>query len=202
MNPRFFQTPAEFRAWLEQYHAQAQELSVGFYKKHTGKPSLTYQEALDAALCFGWIDGVRQSLDENRYTIRFTPRRPKSNWSSVNIKRVGELSALGQMRPPGLTAFESRDQARSEQREHERRTRQLDKEHVKQFQANKKAWEFFQAQAPSYQRVATWWVMSAKQEETRLRRLATLIRDSEEGRRVASVAIGARKPETKPGQSK
>jgi uncharacterized protein YdeI (YjbR/CyaY-like superfamily) len=182
----FFATPTEFRAWLEAHHASAQELLVGFYKKDSGKPSMTWPEAVDEALCFGLIDGVRKSLDDESYTIRFTPRKPRSTWSAVNSKRVEELTRLGRMHPAGLKAFALRTDGNSgiyayEQRQEAR----LDDVDEQQFRANAIAWAFFQAQPPSYRRTAIWWVISAKQEATRRKRLATLIQDSEQGRAIA-----------------
>jgi uncharacterized protein YdeI (YjbR/CyaY-like superfamily) len=184
MDPRYFTTPVKFHAWLEKHHATSTELLVGFYKVKSGKASITYPEALDEALCFGWIDGIRKTVDEERYTIRFTPRKPKSNWSNVNIKRVQELIAAGRMQPAGLAAFEARTAAKSGVYTYENRPQQLSPEYEKTFRANKPAWKFFQLQAPYYQRTACGWVMTAKQEETRLRRLATLIEDSAQGRRL------------------
>jgi uncharacterized protein YdeI (YjbR/CyaY-like superfamily) len=184
MNPHYFTSAAKFHQWLEKHHATAAELLVGFFKTSSGRPSITYQEALDEALCFGWIDGIRKSVDEQRYTIRFTPRRPGSNWSNVNIKRVNELIALERMRPAGLAAFEARKQEKSGVYSYENRPRQLSAEYERKFRANQQAWAFFQSQAPYYQRVACAWVMTAKKEETRLRRLATLIEDSAQGRRL------------------
>lgn len=184
MNPTFFKSGDEFRKWLETNHHEQQELLLGFYKKASGTGGITYQEALDEALAYGWIDGIRKSVDDASYTIRFTPRKPKSIWSMVNIKRVGELTKLGRMRAPGLKAFEGRDLKRAQLYSYERKTSKLDGELEKRLKANKKAWGFFQAQPPGYQRVISWWVISAKQEETRFRRLERLIKDSENGRRV------------------
>ncbi len=184
MNPHYFTSPIKFHQWLKKHHATAAELWVGFYKKSSGQPSITYPEALDEALCFGWIDGLRKTVDEERYTIRFTPRKPSSNWSNVNIKRANELIAAGRMAPAGLAAFEARTAEKSGVYTYENRSRQLSAEYEQQFRANKKAWAFFQSQAPYYQRTAGGWVMSAKKEETRLRRLATLIEDSAQGRRL------------------
>jgi uncharacterized protein YdeI (YjbR/CyaY-like superfamily) len=184
MNPHYFTAPARFHDWLKKNHAKSTELLVGFYKKSSGKPSITYQEAVDEALCFGWIDGIRKSVDEERYTIRFTPRKPSSNWSNVNIKRVKELTAAGRMLPAGLVAFEARKAEKSGVYTYENRPQQLSPEYEKKFRANKPAWEFFQSQAPYYRRTACGWVMTAKKEETRLRRLATLIEDSAQGRRL------------------
>lgn len=188
MNPTFFSTPSEFRAWLEEHHETAQELWVGFYKKGTGKPSITWPEAVDEALCFGWIDGIRKSVDADSYANRFTPRKPRSTWSAVNIKRVGELTELGLMRPAGLKAFEKRTEQRSETYSYEQRNNvRLDEAYEQQFRANEAAWDFFQAQPPWYRRTATWWVVSAKKEETRQKRLATLIEDSQHGRHIAEL---------------
>jgi uncharacterized protein YdeI (YjbR/CyaY-like superfamily) len=184
MNPKYFTTSTKFHDWLEKHHATSTELLVGFYKVGTGKHSITYQEALDEALCFGWIDGIRKTVDAERYTIRFTPRKPTSNWSNVNIKRLKELIAEGRVKPAGLAAFEARTAEKSGVYTYENRPQQLIAEYEKLFRANKQAWEFFQSQAPYYQRTACSWVMTAKKEETRLHRLATLIEDSAQGRRL------------------
>ena len=185
MKPLFFASPSELRNWFEKYHETTQELWVGFYKTSSGKPSVTWPEAVDQALCFGWIDGVRKGIGDLSYTIRFTPRRPHSNWSSVNIKRVGELIKLGLLQPAGLKAFQERDQNKSGLYSYEqRKNSQLDPAYENQLRANKKAWEFFQSRPPSYQQPAIWWVMSARQEETRLKRLTILIECSEQGRTV------------------
>jgi uncharacterized protein YdeI (YjbR/CyaY-like superfamily) len=186
-SPTFFATPAQFRAWLEEHHATETELLVGFYKKGSGKPSITWPESVDEALCYGWIDGVRRSLGDDAYTIRFTPRKKRSVWSNVNIRRAGELIEAGRMRPAGLAAFEARTGERSgvysfEQKDQERVV--FTEAQARQFQADPKAWEFFQAQPPWYRRTATWWVISAKKEETRAKRLATLIADSAAGRPI------------------
>lgn len=191
--PTFFPTPPDFRAWLEAHHDKFRELLVGFYKKDSGKPSITWPESVDAALCFGWIDGIRRSIDESSYSIRFTPRRPTSAWSSINIKRVRELTKKGLMHPAGLKAFVARRAKKSgiysyEQRKHARFTAQQEK----RFRENKSAWEFFRSQAPWYQRVTTWWVISAKKEETRLSRLSLLI-DHSQHRRTLPRLIPAKK---------
>ncbi len=183
MKPTFFATPTEFRAWLEKHHADAQELLVGFYKKDSGKPSITWPESVDQALCFGWIDGVRKRVDDVSYTIRFTPRKARSIWSAVNIARVKELEKLGLMQPAGRKAFQARAEDKSVVYAYEQKQdARLTAPYEKRLKANKKAWAFFQAQAPWYQRSASWWVVSAKQEQTREKRLATLIEDSENGR--------------------
>jgi uncharacterized protein YdeI (YjbR/CyaY-like superfamily) len=166
---------------------------MGFYKKSSGQPSITYPEALDEALCFGWIDGIRKAVDESRYTIRFAPRKPGSIWSNVNIKRANELIALGRMMPAGLAAFEARKQEKSGVYSYENRPRQLSAEYEQKFRANQKAWEFFQSQAPYYRRTASAWVMTAKKEETHMRRLATLIEDSAQGRRLGIMGGTAKK---------
>ncbi len=189
----FFSNQSKFHQWLDRNHDKKAELWVGFYKKQSGKPSVTYPEALDEALCYGWIDGVRKSIDEVSYKIRFTPRKAKSTWSLVNTKRVAELKRLGCMRASGLKAFENRDPKRSGIYSFENALRKLDAVYEKKFQSNKRAWAFFQAQPPGYQRTASWWVMSAKKEETRMRRLATLIGESEKGLRLVMVAASAKK---------
>jgi uncharacterized protein YdeI (YjbR/CyaY-like superfamily) len=182
----FFATPEHWRRWLEKNHARATEVWVGMYRKGSGTPSITWPEAVDEALCFGWIDGIRKSIDETRYKNRFTPRKKGSNWSNVNIGRVAALTKEGRMRPAGLAAFEARDPKKSGVYSFEQRERAtLGAELERRFRANAKAWAFFQAQAPYYRRVATFWVVSAKQEATRERRLATLIEDSAAGRRIA-----------------
>ena len=178
----FFPTPADFRAWLEKHHATERELSVGFYKKDSGKPSMTWPESVDAALCYGWIDGVRNSIDTVSYRIRFTPRKPTSTWSAINVKRVAELDKLGLMRPAGTKAFEARKGDKTGIYAYEQRQNaKLRSAHEKKFRANKKAWAFFQSQPVWYRRTAAYRVISAKQEETRQRRLAQLIADSGRG---------------------
>jgi uncharacterized protein YdeI (YjbR/CyaY-like superfamily) len=179
----FFAEPADWRAWLEENHDRVSELWVGFHKKATGRPSVTWPESVDEALCFGWIDGVRKSLGPDSYMIRFTPRKPRSTWSAVNIKRAQELAAEGRMRPAGLKAFEARTDDRSAIYAYEQRhAAKLDPEQEREFRANAKAWEWFQSRPPSYRKTATWWVVSAKREETKARRLRTLIEDSAHGR--------------------
>ena len=186
MQVKFFKTPADWRKWLERNHDKVEELWVGFYKKDSGKPSLTWPESVDGALCFGWIDGVRKRIDEISYKIRFTPRRPKSIWSAINLKRVEELTKLGLMHESGLKIFQARDPKKSGQYSFEQeKPQQLDEAYEKKLRANKRAWKFFQAQPPWYQRTSSFWVMSAKQEETRLRRLAILIDDSAHERSIA-----------------
>jgi uncharacterized protein YdeI (YjbR/CyaY-like superfamily) len=180
----FFKSAGDFRCWLEASHQQCSELWVGFYKKSSGKPSITYPEALDEALCFGWIDGVRKSVDSDAYVIRFTPRKPKSQWSAVNLKRAQKLAHAGRMHPAGREAFAgAKDQPRKYSYE-QRQQASFQREQERQFRANRKAWDFFQSQPPWYRRTATFWVVSAQKEETRQKRLATLIQDSENGRPI------------------
>ena len=185
MNPFFFAAADDFRNWLALHHQDAPELWVGFYKVHSGLPSITYQEAVDQALCYGWIDGVRKSIDQTSYEIRFTPRKPGSTWSAVNIKRAGELAAEGLLAAAGASAFEARgDKNLANYSYEQRHAATLDPAAEETFRANAKAWEFFQAQPPSYRRAAVFWVVSAKREATRQKRLDQLIADSEHGRTV------------------
>src|SRR3979490_3206482 len=187
--PTFFPTPSEFRAWLEAHHDTVRDLIVGFYKRDSGKPSITWPEAVDAALCFGWIDGVRKSVDEFSYTIRFTPRKSRSTWSAINIKRMAALQKLGLVHNAGLQAFQRRTADRSAIYAYEQRKgAKLTAEHEKLFRANKDAWTFFQAQPPWYRRTSSWWMISAKREETRTTRLARLIDDSAHGRPIPHLA--------------
>jgi uncharacterized protein YdeI (YjbR/CyaY-like superfamily) len=185
LKPHFFPSPSEWRAWLEQHHADTQELWVGLYKRESGRLSITWPEAVDGALCFGWIDGVRKSLDAISYKIRFTPRKPHSVWSAVNVKRATELSTLGLMHAAGLAAFQKREGKRSEVYSYEQRKgAKLPPAYEKRFRAQPDAWKFFEAQPPGYRRTASWWVISAKKEETRLKRLAVLMEDSSHQRKI------------------
>jgi uncharacterized protein YdeI (YjbR/CyaY-like superfamily) len=183
MKPIYFPSPAEFRTWLEKHHDSETEVLVGYHKKGTGIPSMTWPESVDEALCFGWIDGIRRRVDEDRYTIRFTPRKPKSNWSNVNIKRVAELTKLGRMTPAGLKVFEERDAKRDYAYE-ETRSRSFTPDQEKRFRANRKAWAYFEQQPPGYRRTMIFWVTSAKKEETQLGRLEKLIELSAAGKRL------------------
>ena len=193
MKPAFFASPQNFRAWLDKHHQDTSELWVGFHKKASGKPSITWPEAVDQALCFGWIDGIRKSVDETSYTIRFTPRKARSTWSAINLKRVRALKKSGHMHPAGLKAFKLLKSEKSAIYSYEQRqSAQLEAAREKQFRANKKAWDFFQAQAPWYRRTAAFWVVSAKKEETRWKRLQKLIEDSAEQRTIP--------PLTRPGK--
>lgn len=186
MTPKFFATPKHFRSWLAKHHADTAELWVGFHKKDTGRPSITWPESVDEALCVGWIDGLRKSIDGNSYMIRFTPRKPDSIWSAVNTRRASELIAEGRMTAAGLRAFEGRDPKKTNLYSFEqRKAAQLDAALEQRFKANSGAWQFFQSQPEGYRRVAIFYVMSAKQEVTRARRLDTLIRDSAAGLRIA-----------------
>jgi uncharacterized protein YdeI (YjbR/CyaY-like superfamily) len=181
--PTFFKMPADFRKWLKQNHASTTELVVGYYKKDSGKPSMTWPESVNEALCFGWIDGVRKSLGENAYTIRFTPRRPTSIWSAINIARVHVLGKEGRMAPAGIKAFAARSEKKSVIYSYEQKTAEFDPASLKRFKKNKAAWDFFQAQPPGYRKLMIWRIMTAKREETRLKRLELLIADSAQGRR-------------------
>jgi uncharacterized protein YdeI (YjbR/CyaY-like superfamily) len=187
MEPTTFERPEDFRAWLEQHHESEPESWVGYYKKGSGKASITWPESVDEALCFGWIDGIRKSIDAERYMIRFTPRRTRSVWSAVNIARVAVLTEEGRMRPAGLEAFEARREDRSGIYSYEQRDRaRLDPGFERRFRAKKRAWASFEAMPKSYRQAAIRWVMTAKKEETRERRLATLIEDSAAKRTVPS----------------
>jgi uncharacterized protein YdeI (YjbR/CyaY-like superfamily) len=191
--PRFFPTLPAWRAWLEENHGEAQELWVGLYKRDSGRPSITWPEAVDGALCFGWIDGVRKSVDTISYKIRFTPRKPRSIWSAINVKRATELSTLGFMHPAGLAAFQKREAKRSGIYAYEqRKAAELPAAYEKKFRANQAAWKFFRAQAPWYRRTATYWVISAKREETRWKRLASLIEDSAHQRTISQLTRPAK----------
>jgi uncharacterized protein YdeI (YjbR/CyaY-like superfamily) len=183
MKPKFFSSPEQFREWLAKNHDTTSELLVGFHKKDSGKKSVTYSQALDEALCFGWIDGVRRSLDDVSYTIRFTPRKPRSIWSNVNVRHVERLTNEGRMAEPGIKAYALRDPERTGIYAFENRPREFSPEFEKKFRANKRAWEFFQTEPPSIRRVCIFWVMSAKKEETRVRRLEQLIDSSSKGLR-------------------
>jgi uncharacterized protein YdeI (YjbR/CyaY-like superfamily) len=185
MKPTFVPTPEAFRRWLERHHETESVLLVGFYKTGSGRPSITWPESVDEALCFGWIDGVRKAIDAESYCIRFTPRKRGSTWSVVNMRKARELIASGRMRPAGLRAFERRDPGTSGTYSFEQRAAvRLSPEAEALFQANAAAWSFFQSRPPGYRKTATWWVVSAKQEATRMRRLRTLIEDSAAGRKV------------------
>ena len=184
MKPRFFSTPDQFRQWLEKNYDSATELLVGFHKKSAGKKSITYNEALDEALCFGWIDGVRKRIDETGYTIRFTPRKPRSIWSLVNVNHVERLIKARRMHASGLEVYARRDPKLTGVYSFENRPREFAPAYEKEFRSHKKAWSFFEAQPPGYKRLMIFRVMSAKQEETRTKRLQKLIESSEQGVRL------------------
>ena len=184
MKPKFFSTPAEFREWLEQNHDSASELLIGFHKKASGKKSITYAEALDEALCFGWIDGVRKKLNETSYVQRFTPRKARSIWSNINVRHVERLKKEGRMHASGLEAYARRDPKRTGIYSFENRPHQLSPAFEKKFRENKKAWEFFDAQPPYYKKLMIFRIMEAKKEETQIRRLEQLIGSSAKGERL------------------
>jgi uncharacterized protein YdeI (YjbR/CyaY-like superfamily) len=184
MKPTFFRTADEFRRWLEREHSRARELWVGFHKKGTGRPSMTWPESVDAALCFGWIDGIRMRIDDRRYMIRFTPRRAASIWSAVNLRRVQALRRAGLMRPAGLAAHAGRTRERSGVYSFEQRPQKLPARYERVIKSRPRAWAYFLAQAPWYRRTVTWWIVSAKQEATRTRRLAILVEHSQHERAI------------------
>ncbi len=175
MEPTFFTSQAKFRAWLQKHHKKETAMLVGFYKVGSGKPSMSWSQSVDQALCFGWIDGVRRSIDAESYSIRFTPRKPTSIWSSINIKKVEALTRAGLMTPAGQSAFALRKESRSGIYSHEKEASVLSPAYTKLFKANKPAWTFFTAQAPSYKKVMIHWIMTAKQEKTQLSRLEKTI---------------------------
>ncbi|TDW47885.1 uncharacterized protein YdeI (YjbR/CyaY-like superfamily) [Flavobacterium sp. 270] len=184
MKPTFFANQQDFRKWLEKNHKEEKELLVGFYKVNSKKPSMSWSESVDQALCFGWIDGVRKSIDEESYTIRFTPRKTSSIWSAINIQKMEDLTKAGLMTDAGLKAFSFRTENKSKIYSHEKEPVPLDEVYLKQFKSNKTAWEYFDKQAPSYKKVMIHWIMSAKQEKTRQSRLEKTISESEKLKRV------------------
>jgi len=184
MQPTFFKTSSDFRKWLEKNHGSDTELLVGFYKVGSGKPSMTWPESVDEALCFGWIDGVRRSIDAESYSIRFTPRKPTSIWSAVNIDKMARLREAGLLKPSGEKAFALRTEARSKIYAYEKDVMVLDPVLEQTFKNNKAAWDYFSAQAPSYKKVITHWIMSAKQEKTRISRLQKAADASQKGQRL------------------
>ena len=185
MTATFFATPTEFRTWLKKHHKKEKELLVGFYKVGSNKPSITWSQSVDQALCFGWIDGVRKSIDNESYSIRFTPRKLNSIWSAINIKKVEELTKSGQMTSEGKKAFELRTEKRSIIYSHEKEPTPLDPSYEQEFKKNTLAWTFFNKQSPSYKKVIVHWIMSAKQEKTRLSRLEKTIQISKEQKRMS-----------------
>ena len=193
MKPKFFKNQSALRKWFTENHNKKDELLAGFYKKNSGKPSITWDESVDEALCFGWIDGIRKSLDEISYTIRFTPRKNNSKWSTKNINRVEELIRLNLIEPAGLAIYKKRKEENSHTYSFEQRIVKLDEKYENILKKNKKAWEYFQSQVPSYRRPATHWIMSAKQEQTRLKRLQILIKCSEAGEVIPPLRWGNNK---------
>jgi uncharacterized protein YdeI (YjbR/CyaY-like superfamily) len=187
MEATFFDTFADLYAWLEAHHDTATELWVGIYKKDAPQSGITYPQVVDAVLCFGWIDGIRQTIDDERWRIRITPRKRKSNWSAVNVRRINQLIEQGLVQPPGLAAFDARPDEDAQPYSYERQSGELPEEFAARFQEHASAWAFFTGQPPSYRKAAVWWVISAKQQATREKRLNQLIEDSHEGRRIKAV---------------
>lgn len=198
MEPVYFRSPEDFRAWLAAHHASERELLLGFYKKRSGVTGFTQAQAVEEALCYGWIDGHVRAVDTDRYTARFTPRTPHSIWSAVNLRKMEQLIAEGRVQPAGLATFEGRDNRQAGKYSYENRPASLDAADEAQFRANTAAWEYFSAQTPSYQRTAIWWVVSAKTGATHQKRLATLIEDSAGRRRLKHLSYGGRGARTSP----
>ena len=191
--PTFFPTPEDFRKWLAENHDKATELWVGYYKKATKIPSIDWSQSVDQALCYGWIDGIRKSIDEKSYKIRFTPRRPKSIWSTVNIKKIAELTEKGLMMPAGIAIWEKRKEKKSEVYAYEQEKPDLSEEYKAKIKENEKAWTYFESLSPYYKKASVWYIMSAKREETRQKRLNLLIECSAEGLKIPHL----RKPKKK-----
>jgi uncharacterized protein YdeI (YjbR/CyaY-like superfamily) len=193
MKPLFFASDGEFRSWLTAHHESAVELWVGFHKRATGRPTLTWTESVRQALCFGWIDGVRKRIDQDTYTIRFSPRKPQSIWSAVNVRHVEELIASGQMRPAGMRAYEARRENKSGIYSYEQRSVDLPPVYAKLLKKHAAARQFFESQPPSYRRMVMWWIVSAKREETRLKRLSILIDHAARGERLPALTSPPRR---------
>jgi uncharacterized protein YdeI (YjbR/CyaY-like superfamily) len=193
MKPTFFKKQSDFRKWFEKNHLREKELLVGFYKTGSGKASITWPQSVDEALCFGWIDGIRRSIDPESYSIRFTPRKPKSIWSTINIKKAEELKEKGLMKPAGLAAYAKREESRSQIYSYEKDPSILNPDFERKFKANKKAWTYFSSLPPSIRNVSIHWVMNAKQEKTKLSRLQTLITDSESERKIKLLSYDSKK---------
>jgi uncharacterized protein YdeI (YjbR/CyaY-like superfamily) len=193
MKPTFFKGQNELRKWFEKNHHKEKEIWVGFYKKDSGKANYSWSQSVDQALCFGWIDGIRKSIDEYSYMIRFTPRNSKSNWSAINIKKIKELTKLGLMDPAGVEAYKKREDKRSEVYSFEQDKVKLSKKYELIFKSNKRAWKFFQSLPPSTKKPSIWWLMSAKKEETKLRRLDILIKSSEKEEKIPPLRLGKKK---------
>lgn len=188
-HPRFFATPAAWRAWLEKHHERVPVLWVGFHRVGSGEPSITWPESVDEALCFGWIDGLRKSLDATSYVIRFTPRKTSSNWSAVNVKRIAELEREGRVRPAGRRAYEARAEKRTGIYSYEQRPTALPAELTAVLRRNRAAWAWWSTAAPSYRKAATWWILTAKQDATRARRMAQLAECCAAGERIAPLRL-------------
>lgn len=188
----YFESAAPLRRWFEEHHERASELLIGFHRKNAPRKGIGYQEAVEEALCFGWIDGITRRVDLARYAIRFTPRKPRSNWSQVNIERIEQLVKEGRMTPAGLRAYEARDRTAAAY-SYEQRSKPFEPALEATFRRQRRAWSFFEAQPPSYRHMATFWVMSAKREETRQRRLATLIEHSVRGERLPMLTSPTRR---------
>jgi uncharacterized protein YdeI (YjbR/CyaY-like superfamily) len=193
MKPLFFASDGEFRSWLTAHHESATELWVGFHKRATGRPTLTWTESVRQALCFGWIDGVRKRIDQDTYTIRFSPRKPQSIWSAVNVRHVEELIASGQMRPAGMRAYEARRENKSGIYSYEQRSVDLPPVYAKLLKKHAAARQVFESQPPSYRRMVMWWIVSAKREETRLKRLSILIDHAARGERLPALTSPPRR---------
>ncbi len=185
MQPKFFKTQKDLRSWFEKNHNTLDEIWIGYYKIATGKQSITWSESVDEAICFGWIDGIRKSINDISYMIRFTPRKPNSNWSAVNIEKVKRLTKLELMKPEGIEAYKRRQEHKSKIYSYEQKVVQLEKSYKVKFKENKKAWQFFNEKlAPSYRKTSIRWVMSARQEKTRIKRLEILIASSAKGEKI------------------
>lgn len=184
VKPEFFVSAAEWRNWLEAHHQTDSECLVGFIKASTGAANMSWSDSVDEALCFGWIDGVRRRIDDRSYSIRFTPRKPGSIWSAVNVAKIGQLAAAGRVMPAGERAFGKRAEHKTAIYSYEREAAEFSEVEGEQFRANEPAWTFFSSQAAWYRRTATHWVLGAKREQTRIRRFAQLVEDSEQGRRL------------------
>lgn len=193
MTAQFFQKGSDLRKWFYENHKKETELLVGFYKVNSGKNSITWSESVDEALCFGWIDGIRRSIDDESYCIRFTPRKKASTWSAVNIKKIAALAKAGLMQPAGIEAFEKRKEDKSRIYSYEKEAGQLSEKEEKKFKTEKKAWKYFQSQTPSYIKTVIHWVISAKQESTRIKRLETLISDCAEEKKLKQYSYSKRK---------
>ena len=194
--PIFFETPAELRAWFDAHGETAEDLWIGYHKKRTGRPTVSWSDTVDEALCFGWIDSVRYSIDEDRFKQRLTPRRTGSNWSAINIAKVERLTAEGRMQPAGIAAFEARRPDRSAIYSYERRHEaSLTNDEIARFRSNRAAWAWFEERPPSYRTAAIWWVASAKRTETRERRLGALVEDSAAGRTLKALTPPSRRPD-------